>query len=164
MEAPQEGGADWLSDEQRRTVRAMAGYGAPRSSIAAYLQIDVPRLNALLGAELDQAEADANTKVAQALFQMATRQNNVAAAIFWMKARAGWREKVEIKAVVDDISRMSDAELRAEIQRLDRELKPIQVITGVTRAEDLTDEEQLRIGAGGPARGGGDWKGCSDGR
>jgi hypothetical protein len=68
----------------------------------------------------------------------------VAAAIFWMKARAGWREKVEIKAVVDDISRMSDAELRAEIQRLDRELKPIQVITGVTRAEDLADEREHR--------------------
>jgi hypothetical protein len=99
MEA-QEGEADWLSAEQRRTVRAMAGYGAPRSSIAAYLRIDVPRLNALLGAELDQAEADANTKVAQALFQMATRQNNVAAAIFWMKARGGWREKHDVEATV----------------------------------------------------------------
>jgi hypothetical protein len=99
MEA-QEGEADWLSAEQRRTVRAMAGYGAPRSSIAPYLRIDVPRLNALLGAELDQAEADANTKVAQALFQMATRQNNVAAAIFWMKARGGWREKHDVEATV----------------------------------------------------------------
>lgn len=162
MEA-QEGAADWLSDEQRRTVRAMAGYGAPRSSIAGYLRIDVLRLNELLGAELDQAEADANTKVAQALFQMATRQNNVAAAIFWMKARAGWREKVDIKAVVDDISRMSDAELQAEIRRLDRELKPIRIITGVTRAEDLAGGQQLRIGAGGLARGEGDWKDCFDG-
>jgi hypothetical protein len=97
---PQEAKTDWPSDEQRRTVRAMAGYGAPRSSIAAYLRIDVPRLNALLGAELDQAEADANTKVAQALFQMATRQNNVAAAIFWMKARGGWREKHDVEATV----------------------------------------------------------------
>jgi hypothetical protein len=76
----------------------MAGYGAPRASIAAYLRIDVARLNAMLGEELDQAEADANTKVAQALFQMATRQNNVAAAIFWMKARGGWREKHEVEA------------------------------------------------------------------
>jgi hypothetical protein len=136
MEA-QEGEADWLSDEQRRTVRAMAGYGAPRSSIAAYLRIDVPRLNTLLGAELDQAEADANTKVAQALFVMATRQNNVAAAIFWMKARAGWREKVEIKTVVDDISRMSDEELQAEIRRLDREIQTVEavVVTDALRVE-----------------------------
>ncbi len=137
---PQEDEAGWLSDEQRRTVRAMAGYGAPRSSIAAYLRIDVPRLNALLGAELDQAEADANTKVARALFQMATRQNNVAAAIFWMKARAGWREKVEIKAVVDDISRMSDDELHAEIRRLDREMKTVQAVV----VDDAPRVEQHR--------------------
>ena len=137
---PQEDEAGWLSDEQRRAVRAMAGYGAPRSSIAAYLRIDVPRLNALLGAELDQAEADANTKVARALFQMATRQNNVAAAIFWMKARAGWREKVEIKAVVDDISRMSDDELHAEIRRLDREMKTVQAVV----VDDAPRVEQHR--------------------
>ena len=87
-----------LTDEQRRTVRAMAGFGAPRTAIAGYLKIDVARLNALLGDELDQAEAYANTKVAQALFTMATRQNNVAAAIFWMKARGGWREKHEVDA------------------------------------------------------------------
>jgi UDP-glucose 4-epimerase len=43
----QEGEADWPSADQRRTVRVMAGYGAPRSSIAAYLRINVPRLNAL---------------------------------------------------------------------------------------------------------------------
>jgi hypothetical protein len=89
-----------LTDEQRRTVRAMAGFGAPRKAIAAYLKIDVARLNTLLGDELDQAEADANTKVAQALFTMATRQNNVAAAIFWMKARGAWREKHEVDARV----------------------------------------------------------------
>ncbi len=136
----QEGEADWLSAEQRRTVRAMAGYGAPRSSIAAYLRIDVVRLNALLGAELDQAEADANTKVAQALFQMATRQNNVAAAIFWMKARAGWREKVEIKAVVDDISRMSDEALQAEIRRLDREIQTVEAVV----VEDALSIEDCR--------------------
>ncbi|BDG74019.1 hypothetical protein [Roseomonas fluvialis] len=38
--------------------------------------------------------------MAQALFNMATRQNNVAVAIFWMKARGGWREKHEVDATV----------------------------------------------------------------
>lgn len=36
----------------------------------------------------------------QSLFQMATQGRNVAAAIFWMKARAGWREKQEVDARV----------------------------------------------------------------
>ena len=34
--------------------------------------------------------------MAQSLFQMATQGKNVAAAIFWMKARAGWREKQQV--------------------------------------------------------------------
>lgn len=36
----------------------------------------------------------------QSLFQMATQGHNVAAAIFWMKARAGWHERQEVDARV----------------------------------------------------------------
>ena len=54
---------------------------------------------------------------------MATQGKNVAAAIFWMKARAGWREKIEVRPVIDEISQMTDEELEAEIDRLERERK-----------------------------------------
>jgi hypothetical protein len=47
--------------------------------------------------ELDRGSIEATTKVAQWLFRMATEGNNVAAAIFWMKARAGWREKHDLE-------------------------------------------------------------------
>ena len=36
-------------------------------------------------------------KVANALFVMATEQSNVAAAIFWLKNMAGWRDKIEVE-------------------------------------------------------------------
>jgi hypothetical protein len=62
-----------LLDEQRRGP-CDGRYGVPRSAIATYLPIDVVPLNSLLGAQLDQAEADANTKVAQKLFQMDAEQ------------------------------------------------------------------------------------------
>ncbi len=87
-----------LTEEQRRAARAMAGLGVARRQIAKYLRLDEAELTASLGDELEQAEVDANSKVAKALFTMATQKNNVAAAIFWMKARAGWREKQEIEA------------------------------------------------------------------
>lgn len=89
-----------LSEEQRRTARAMAGLGVARRQIAKYLRMDEAELDARLGDELEQAEMEANSKVAKALFAMATQKNNVAAAIFWMKARGGWREKHEIEATV----------------------------------------------------------------
>lgn len=81
------------TDENRRTVRAMAGFGVPQEDIAVLLDIDPKTLRKHFRAELDRGTIEANAKVAQTLFTMATVDKNVAAAIFWMKARAGWREK-----------------------------------------------------------------------
>ena len=145
------------TDEQRRTVKTMAGFGVPHEDIATFLGIDPKTLRKHFRAELDRGTVEANAKVAQSLFQMATQGKNVAAAIFWMKARAGWREKIEIKPVIqDDLSHMSDEELQAEIRRLQSEVKTVRVITGVSRAEDLTDEQLMRIAAGGLDRREGD--------
>ena len=107
------------TDEQRRTVRAMAGFGVPQPDIATFLRIDPKTLRKYYRDELDQGVTEANVKVAQSLFNMATKQNNVAAAIFWMKARAGWSERQRIQVSADDdISQMSDNELKRIIVTL----------------------------------------------
>ncbi|MGK7867668.1 hypothetical protein [Falsiroseomonas sp. E2-1-a20] len=81
------------TDEQRRTVRAMSGLGIPQDDLATFLDIDKKKLRKHFRQELDRGSVEAATKVAQSLFRMATDGGSVAAAIFWMKARAGWREK-----------------------------------------------------------------------
>jgi hypothetical protein len=112
------------SAEQRRTVRAMAGFGVPQDDIAVFLDVDPKTLRKHFRLELDRGSIEATTKVAQSLFRMATEGNNVAAAIFWMKARAGWSEK----------------------QRIEHEVgTTMMVVTGVPRAEDLSDDELARI-------------------
>ncbi len=90
------------TDEQRRTVRAMAGYGMPHVDIAIFLDIDAKTLRKHFTRELELGSIEATTKVAQSLFRMATEGKNVAAAIFWMKARAGWREKQPEVLMEDD--------------------------------------------------------------
>ena len=48
---------------------------------------------------------------------MATEGGSVAAAIFWKKARAGWREKQVVEVTARrTLEEMSDAELMAIIQ------------------------------------------------
>jgi len=81
------------TDEQCRTVKALSAVGVPQEAIAGYLDIDAKTLRKHFRAELDHGSLEANVKVAQTLFSMATVDRNVAAAIFWMKARGGWREK-----------------------------------------------------------------------
>ena len=81
------------SEENRRTVKAMAGFGVPHADIATFIGIDPKTLRKHFRGDLDRGMIEANAKVGQTLFNMATVDKNVAAAIFWMKARAGWREK-----------------------------------------------------------------------
>ena len=81
------------SEEERRTVKALSGYGVPQEDIAIHMDMDAKTLRKHYRRELDRGTIEANAKVAQTLFTMATVDKNVAAAIFWMKARGGWREK-----------------------------------------------------------------------
>lgn len=103
--------------DQRRTVKTMAGFGIPHTDIAPFIGIDTKTLRKHFREELDRGMTEANAKVAQSLFLMATQGKNVAAAIFWMKARAGWREKIEIRPEVTTYDSLSDAELEAIIRQ-----------------------------------------------
>jgi hypothetical protein len=82
------------TEEQRRTVKALSGYGVPQDSIAIHIGVDPKTLRKHFRDELDRGSVEATAKVAQTLFHLATVEKNVASVIFWMKARAGWRETV----------------------------------------------------------------------
>ena len=88
------------TDEQRRSVETMTAYGAPQSEVCRALKIDKKTLAKHFRAELDQAVDRANVKIAETLYKLALggpdRPPNVGACIFWLKARAGWRERHEI--------------------------------------------------------------------
>jgi hypothetical protein len=131
MAAPFESNAD-----QRRTVRAMAGFGVPQNDIARHLEIDPKTLRLHFRRELDGGMTEANTKVAQSLFNMATQQNNVAAAIFWMKARCGWREKQVMEVTGHD-----DGPLEVVVD--DVRARLVERIARLARAGNLRPELQL---------------------
>jgi hypothetical protein len=75
-------------------VRALSGYGVPQDGIAIHIGIDAKTLRKHFRDELDRGSVEATAKVAQTLFHLATVDKNVASVIFWLKARAGWRETV----------------------------------------------------------------------
>jgi len=82
------------TEDQRRTVKALSGYGVPQDGIAIHIGVDPKTLRKHFRDELDRGSVEATAKVAQTLFHLATVERNVASVIFWMKARAGWRETV----------------------------------------------------------------------
>src|SRR5258705_10921332 len=81
-------------EAKRRQVEALAGYGVPEADIYGMVGIDAKTVRKHYRQELDHGHSKANAKVAENLYRMALGQGReaVTAAIFWLKARARWKE------------------------------------------------------------------------
>ena len=116
------------TEEQRRQVEAMVGYGIREADIAKLIvnpqthrPIDEKTLRLHFGDEIARGQVKANAAVAQTLFKLATG-GNVAAAIFWAKTRMRWKETNVAESVGKDGGpiEVTDARerLRSRIARL----------------------------------------------
>jgi DNA-binding XRE family transcriptional regulator len=85
----------------RQLVQLHATIGTTQETIASILGIDPKTLRLYYREELDHALAQANATIGGALFNKA-RNGDTAAQIFWMKTRAGWREKQDIDLTSSD--------------------------------------------------------------
>jgi len=89
--------------EQRQTVETMAGYGISHE------EIDAKTLRVAFREELHTAATKVNAAVVKSLYKNAVQPNNVAAQIWWTKARMRWSETVIQKDQDDvELARMSD--------------------------------------------------------
>jgi predicted transcriptional regulator len=89
------------TSESRAQVQALCGYGITEDEIASYIGIAPKTLRKHYRNELDTAVVKANALVARSLHGQAT-SGNVAAAIFWLKVRAGWRERLDMNHTIND--------------------------------------------------------------
>jgi len=81
------------TEEQRRQVRSLSALGVEPYDIARYFHVSEKTLRKYYKDEIFRGPLEANAKVAQSLFEMATAGESALASIFWSKARAGWCEK-----------------------------------------------------------------------
>jgi hypothetical protein len=82
-----------ITAKMRKMVKAMASLGCRHEDIATIMEMTPKTLRKHFRSELDKGAIEANSKVVQSLFEMATTGKNPTAAIFWTKARCGWRER-----------------------------------------------------------------------
>ena len=76
-----------VTDEQQRMVKTMAALGTRHEDIAAILDITPKTLRKHFRVELTRGAIEANAKVGQTLFSMATSGRNIAATIYWERTR-----------------------------------------------------------------------------
>ena len=82
------------TEEQRRLVKSMAAIGIRHEDIALKIGVRSDKtLRKHFRDELNLGMTEANYKVGQTLFNLATSGDCPAATIFWAKARLGFRER-----------------------------------------------------------------------
>ena len=84
------------TEQQRKQVEALSGYGIPMEQIAALVGADEKTIRAHYETELLRGRAKANSSVAKTLFEKATKDRDTTAMIWWTKSRMGWTEKQEV--------------------------------------------------------------------
>ena len=116
------------TDETRAEVAALASFGVTQEDIGAYIGISKPTLAKYYAEELSVSAIKANATVGKYLFSLASGQEIAkgathgdckAAAMFWMKTRAGWREKNDLNLTSSDGSMTPQVVERIIVQAKD---------------------------------------------
>ncbi|HYB54640.1 MAG TPA: hypothetical protein VEK12_00610 [Alphaproteobacteria bacterium] len=86
------------TEKQRGMVEALAGLGMPQEEISLLIinpktgkPVDAKTLRKAFDYELRAGSAKVKAEIARTLFQMATEDKSVSAALFLAKARGGYR-------------------------------------------------------------------------
>lgn len=90
----------------------MAAYGVPQYDISLVLGISPKTLRKHFFQEIEVAGIEANAKVAETLFNTATKgtgKEAIVAAIFWLKCRAGWRDRDPVVDVLGKKEQIAQA-------------------------------------------------------
>lgn len=80
-----------VTKEAQDTAKRLSALGCTHEDIAIRLKISADTLTKYYQEQLDEGRIDANSAIAGTLFQQA-KNGNTAAAIFWLKTRARWKE------------------------------------------------------------------------
>lgn len=80
--------------KERAQVKMLAAMNIGRADMAVFLGVSVGTIDKYFGNDIKMGQIEANAKVSASLYRAATdpKKPSVIAAIFWLKARAGWRE------------------------------------------------------------------------
>ena len=107
------------TEEHPRLIVQLSGLGIPHEQICSILEISKPTLYKYYGDEIIKGKAQANAKISENLFRIATGTGReaVTACIFWLKTQCNWTEKQVLE--VTDGSEQDDkfAKLIGDIQR-----------------------------------------------
>lgn len=114
------------TDEQRKVVRKLAGYGLPHEQIAALVGrgIDRDTLTKHFRVELDEGKAASSEAIGRTLFEKAMA-GDTASLIWWTKAQMRWTSLQQIQVQSDSRISIVSALEQAEGRVIDGECSDV---------------------------------------
>lgn len=140
------------TDEERKQVEAMAGYGVGESHIAALIRggIGLSTLRERFKEDLERGRAKAHAGIGKTLYQKAMA-GDVASLIWWTKTQMRWAEQpkvIEISGQISITQALEEAAQRvieAEIVEVDEPLQlanePSPVVDGGNIGGNIEDDD-----------------------
>jgi hypothetical protein len=110
--------------EQRTLVKTMVAAGITSEAICLVIGVSGKTLRKHYRTELTTSAIRATTVVAGSLYRKAIK-GNVAAQIFWLKTRGGWKEPERVQVVHSgavghyDLSKLSTDEIKEIVAKLE---------------------------------------------
>src|SRR5436189_2385785 len=106
---------EMATGEQRRKVRALAGFGVRQEDICAIMGLRSPKtLRKRFAKELELGVVEATAKVAQAAFKLAISGRDPASTMFWLERRARWGGRDTTSDARDEVFDVVDWEPEPE--------------------------------------------------
>jgi transcriptional regulator with XRE-family HTH domain len=93
--------AHQVTPENQKQVESLSARGVTQVDIGLMLGISKPTLEKYYNNELQLGTAKANAQIAGALYNKAI-SGDTTSMIFWLKCRAGWKEKIVIEGDGDN--------------------------------------------------------------
>jgi len=137
------------TDEERKQVEAMAGYGVGESHIAALIRggIGLSTLRERFKEDLERGRAKAHAGIGKTLYQKAMA-GDVASLIWWTKTQMRWAEQpkvIEISGQISITQALEEAAQRvieAEIVEVD---EPLQLANDPTPSVKKAPDGALKV-------------------
>jgi hypothetical protein len=143
--------------QQREMVRRLAGFGFNLDDIAITVGVSKDSIKVHYKDECRIGRVVANARVCGELFKKCM-EGNMTAIIWWTKTRMGWSERikaeitgadggpVQLSAMTKDPSKMTDAELDAEIAVL-KAGRAVAELAAHSDTQDQDEQSDLESGA-----------------
>lgn len=91
------------SEEDRRKVKTLAGFGIPHKQIGVLMDLRSPKtLRRYFSKELKLGIVESSTSVMQSLFKSAASGRHPAMTSFYLKTRAGWGPGMTLKREAEE--------------------------------------------------------------